>query len=56
MKICLINNLYGNQHKAGAENIVSMLSAGFREKGHEVFLIATSTKHIVRDEKVYYLT
>ncbi|MCK5211674.1 glycosyltransferase [Candidatus Parcubacteria bacterium] len=56
MKICLINNLYSNQHKAGAENIVSLSSLGFKRNGHEVFLIATETKYIVRDEKVYYLT
>ncbi len=55
MKICLINNVYGNQHKAGAENIVSLLSSGLRQKGHEVFLIATDTKYKVRDEKIYYL-
>lgn len=56
MKICLINNLYSDQHKAGAENIVSLTASGLRQKGYEVFLIATSSKHVARDEKVYYLT
>jgi len=40
MKICLINNLYGENARGGAETVVKIIADGLKEKGHEVFVVS----------------
>jgi glycosyltransferase involved in cell wall biosynthesis len=39
-KICLINNLYVENARGGAETVVKTIADGLKEKGHEVFVIS----------------
>lgn len=41
MKVCLINNLYKPYVRGGAERVVELIADGWREAGHEVFVITT---------------
>jgi len=43
MKICLINNLYGEYAKGGAERVAEVIDKGLKKEGHEVFVISTSS-------------
>jgi glycosyltransferase involved in cell wall biosynthesis len=47
MKIALINNLYAQQKRGGAEIIVERLKKALREQGHECFLISTAPKKAI---------
>lgn len=40
MRICLVNNLYGENARGGAETVVKIIADGLKEKGHEVFVLS----------------
>jgi len=40
MKICLINNLYKPYNRGGAEIYLEKLNKGFKNKGHNVFVVS----------------
>lgn len=55
MKIGLIHNLYYPYNKGGAEKIVALLEQGFKELGHEVFIITTTPEEKKQEKNIYYL-
>ncbi|MCF7794824.1 glycosyltransferase [Patescibacteria group bacterium] len=50
MKIALINNLYHNQKRGGAEIIIEKLKHALEEKGHDCFVISTAPKKIIENK------
>jgi ribosomal protein S19 len=62
MKIALINNLYAQQKRGGAEIVIEKLKHALEEEGHDCFLISTAPKGVIRknnrterDNKSHYL-
>jgi len=62
MKIALINNLYAQQKRGGAEIVIEKLKHALEEEGHDCFLISTAPKGAIRknnrterDNKSHYL-
>jgi glycosyltransferase involved in cell wall biosynthesis len=52
MKICLINNLYGENARGGAETVVKTIAGGLKKKGHEVFVISLTMARGTLDSTV----
>ncbi|PIR92724.1 hypothetical protein COU01_00430 [Candidatus Falkowbacteria bacterium CG10_big_fil_rev_8_21_14_0_10_44_15] len=52
MKICLINNLYGEYARGGAERVVENIATGLEEAKHKVFVIATRPMIELKSYKV----
>ncbi len=40
MKICLINNLFGEDSRGGAEQVVRLVAEELKRQGHEPFVVA----------------
>jgi glycosyltransferase involved in cell wall biosynthesis len=51
MKIALINNLYAQQKRGGAEIIIERLKQTLEKQGHECFIVSTAPKKIVKENK-----
>lgn len=49
MKIALINNLYAQQKRGGAEIIVEKLKHALEKQGHDCFVISTAPKKISKN-------
>ena len=44
MKIALINNLYAQQKRGGAEIVIEKLKHALEEEGHDCFVISTAPR------------
>ncbi|MFH1947250.1 MAG: glycosyltransferase [Candidatus Magasanikbacteria bacterium] len=51
MKVCLINNLYGNNAVGGAEKVIQVRALEYKKKGDNVFIITSKASKSPKIEK-----